>query len=198
MEANSTFILVISDSHGGTANLAAVLEWAQSGICAYAFDAAVFLGDGFADLSPVSARTGFPLSWHAVRGNGDYESTVHDNKVLEIPGKNPAQRSSRRLFLSHGHRYRVEEGVSSIAAAARGAGAEAALFGHIHVPYRANVDGIFLLNPGSISRPRNNAGCTFAVLECPDSGPLAARFFNMTDQRCREIKLGGENKPDSG
>jgi len=193
MKLDSSFLLLISDSHGGTASLATVLEWTQSAMCTHTFDAAVFLGDGFADLAPASACTGFPLSWHSVRGNGDYQSNIDDSKVLEIPGKNPAQRSSRRLFLSHGSRYRVEDGITSIAAAARSAGAEAALFGHTHVPYCAVVDGIFLINPGSVSRPRSKIGCTFAVLECPDSGPLAARFFNLTGlnppNQCREITV---------
>jgi len=187
MESNSTFFLVISDSHGGTANLEAALEWAQSSV--YTFDAAIFLGDGYADLAQASARTGFPLSWHAVRGNVDYQQTIHTTKELEIPAKNPAQKSSRKLFLSHGNHYRVEEGCQILAAVARSARAEAALFGHLHVPQCTNVDGIFLLNPGSISRPRSSIGCTFAVLECPDSGPLAARFFNLENQQCREITL---------
>jgi len=192
MESSGSFVLVISDSHGSTASLATVLEWAETA-CDHTFDAAIFLGDGFADVDPASARTGFSLPWHAVRGNGDYQSYIHDNMVLEFPGKNPALHSSRKLFLSHGSRYRVEEEFTSIAAAARSAGAEAALFGHTHVPYCATMDGIFLLNPGSISRPRSNAGCTFAVLECPDSGPLAARFFYLTGfnppNQCREIKV---------
>ena len=186
MEQNSTFILVISDSHGSVTNLSTVLEWTQS-TCPYTFDAAVFLGDGFEDLAPASARAGFPLSWHAVRGNGDYHPSINLNMILEIPGKNPAQNSSRKLFLSHGNRYRVEESCIAIASVAQSAGAEAVLFGHTHVPYRATENGIFLLNPGSISRPRSNAGCTFALLECPDSGPFAASFFVLEDRQCREI-----------
>jgi len=182
MGLNGSFILVISDSHGGVANLAAVLDWAQSARCPHAFGTAVFLGDGFSDLATASARSGFPLPWHAVRGNGDYQSSIQDSKILEI--------SSRKLFLSHGSRYRVEDGCQAITAAAWNSGAEAAIFGHTHVPYCATVDGIFLLNPGSISRPRSNAGCTFAILECPESGPLAARFFSLTDDlQCREFTL---------
>jgi len=167
---SSSSILVISDSHGDSAALTTVLEWTQSA-GTDAFEAAVFLGDGYEDLTLASTRAGFALPWYAVRGNGDYHYTVPDNMVLEI--------SARKLFLSHGSRYNVREGCKTIAAIARNAGAEAALFGHTHIPYCATVDGIFLLNPGSISRPRSNAGCTFAVLECPDSGPLAARFFRL-------------------
>jgi putative phosphoesterase len=170
---DTSFILVISDSHGDVISLTAILEWTRNtGFCV--LDVAVFLGDGFEDLATASLRSGFTLPWHTVRGNCDYDFTIPDNMALEIPGK------GRTLFLSHGHCYRVREDVKTIAAAARNAGAEAALFGHTHIPYCATVEGIFLLNPGSISRPRSNSGCTFAVLECPNSGPLAARFFSLT------------------
>jgi len=159
--------LTISDSHGNTAALTAALKWA----CNVKIDAAVFLGDGCEDLGLASARTGFTLSWNMVRGNGDYFYSVPEDTVLEICG--------RKLFLTHGNRYNVREGYKSIAAAARHAGAEAALFGHTHIPYCGIMDGIFLLNPGSISRPRDSVDCTFAVLECANSGPLAARFFKL-------------------
>jgi len=191
MEQNNTFILAISDSHGGIANVVTVLKWAQS-TCIHTFDAAIFLGDGFEDISPASARAGFSLPWHAVRGNVDYQTSINYNMILEIPAKNPELSSSRKLFLSHGNRYRVEEDFIAIASVAQDAGADAVIFGHTHVPYCATENGIFLLNPGSISRPRSNAGCTFAVLECPDSGPLSATFFQLTeDFQCREITLRG-------
>jgi putative phosphoesterase len=174
---SSSSILIISDSHGNISAMTNVLKWTQK-TDADAFHAAVFLGDGYEDLNLASARTGCNLQWHAVRGNGDFQFSIPDNVTLEI--------ATRKLFLSHGNRYNVRENYKNITAAARNAGAEAALFGHTHIPYCATVDGIFLLNPGSISRPRSSADCTFAVLECPDSGPFAARFFRL-------IQSGGEN-----
>jgi len=177
---SNSSILIVSDSHGDIAALTTVLEWTQNDDDdADAFEAAVFLGDGYEDLSLASARVGFVLPWHAVRGNGDYDFSIPDNIKLEI--------ADRKLFLSHGNRYDVREGCKTIAAIARNAGAEAALFGHTHVPYCATVDGIFLLNPGSISRPRSNTGCTFAVLECPHSGPLAARFFRLVNSGGKKV-----------
>ena len=167
---SSSSILVISDSHGNISALIAALKWAENA----SIDAAVFLGDGWEDLPLASARAGFSLPVHAVRGNGDFTSSIPDYMVLES--------SARKLFLSHGNLFRVRDGYKTIAAAARNAGAEAALFGHIHIPYCAVTNGIFLLNPGSIGRPRSDAGCTFAVLECPASGPLAARFFRLANR----------------
>ena len=167
---SSSSVLVISDSHGNIAALTTALKWA----CNADIHAAAFLGDGYEDLNLASARAGFDLPWHTVRGNGDYCFSVPDNMTLEVSG--------RALFLSHGNRHNVREDCKTIAAAARNAGTEAALFGHTHIPYCATVNGMFLLNPGSIGRPRSDAGCTFAVLDCPVSGPLAARFFRLKNR----------------
>jgi len=172
MSASS--ILVISDSHGNISTLTTALRWAYDA----KLDAAAFLGDGCDDISLASARTGFSLPWYTVKGNGDYLASVPDYLVMEVSG--------RKIFLAHGNRYNVREGYTSIAAAARRMGAEAALFGHTHISYCETVEGIFLLNPGSISRPRDSNDCTFAILDCPDSGPLAARFYKL-------VKHGGES-----
>jgi predicted phosphodiesterase len=73
----------------------------------------------------------------------------------------------------------VDRGFQDIAAAAGTAGAEAALFGHTHVPFCGIHRGIFLLNPGSIARPRSSAGPSFALLNCPARGPLSASFRGL-------------------
>ena len=169
MRAHSS-VLVVSDSHGHVAALMAVLKWAYD----LNLDAALFLGDGYEDLALASARTGFSLPWHAVRGNGDFTSSVPDYLAVEFSG--------RKVFLTHGQHYRVREGCKTLVTTAGYAGAEAALFGHTHIPHCEIVNGIFLLNPGSISRPRGGPDCTFAVLECPESGSLAARFFKLVNR----------------
>ena len=182
----SSSILVISDSHGNVSALTAVLDWARQVQLAQneIFDAAIFLGDGADDLPLSSARTGFSIPWHKVRGNGDINFSIPASCVVEFSGRqNPGEHpggSTRKLFLTHGNRYDMSSGGKMIISAAKAAGAEAALFGHTHVPHCSLLDGIFLLNPGSIGRPRSEAGPTFAILEIPVTGPLKARFFRLT------------------
>jgi putative phosphoesterase len=175
--AGDVSVLVISDSHGNVPALAAALGWVCSGArdrVPAAFTAAVFLGDGAPDLAPASGEAGFTLPWYRVRGNGDLDFSIPETLVPEIPG------TDRRLFLAHGNRHGLERGYDTVAAAARAAGAEAALFGHTHVPVRGTRGGILLLNPGSIGRPRSRSGPSFAVLNCPPSGPLGVRFFGLS------------------
>jgi putative phosphoesterase len=198
----SSSILVVSDSHGHLPALTAALRWAAGKLPSPGgkgpppLDAAVFLGDGAEDLEAASAEAGLTLPWYIVRGNGDMNFSIPDTLILEIPVGGETGGASRpggpvetrRIFLAHGNRHGVDAGPAAIAAAARFAGAEAALFGHTHVPYCGMLEGIFLLNPGSIGRPRSRAGPSFAVLDCPARGPLSARFWGLV-QKGRNISV---------
>jgi len=192
MNKDSASILVVSDSHGNIPALTVVLAWARQVSSPGQeilpqdtdFAAAIFLGDGGDDIERASAEAGFAVPWYKVRGNLDHNFSIQDFLVLEI---------NRKLFLAHGNRYAVDSGGQTIAAAAKAAGAEAALFGHTHTPHCSMVNGIFLLNPGSIGRSRSDAGPTFAVLECPAKGPLSARFYSLVSKgrklEVRELEM---------
>ena len=189
-------ILIVSDSHGEVPALTAVFKWAKSLAVKNtgnngnkpAINAAFFLGDGAGDLEAAAAESGFILPWYKVRGNVDPYFSIPDYLVLDIPESGQTGFPSRKCFLVHGNRHGVGSGTQIIAAAARDAGAEAAFFGHTHVPHCSVQNGIFVLNPGSIGRPRSDAGPTFAVLECPPTGLLRARFFGLVTNR-RKITI---------
>jgi putative phosphoesterase len=93
-----------------------------------------------------------------------------------------------RFFLCHGHRYSLYRDYDTLIAAARNNGADAALFGHTHVPSLDNENGLLLINPGSVGRPRSNAGATFAVIECLPETPLKVEFFGIDPERNYQIK----------
>lgn len=56
---------------------------------------------------------------------------------------------------------------------ARMAGAQAVCFGHSHIPFLTWEEGILLLNPGSLSRPRScsQSGCALLTVENGDIVP---------------------------
>jgi putative phosphoesterase len=165
-------LLVLSDTHGNLPALEAVLKWAESRESGYSFHTAVFLGDGVQDLYRTTAA--FSPEWITVKGNNDYAPAVPEAAVLDFCG--------RRFFLCHGHRYSLYNGYGKLAAAARGAEAEAALFGHIHVPFLENTDGLLLVSPGSIGRPRSSAGACFAVINCIPEKPLDVEFWGVNSR----------------
>lgn len=178
-------LLVLSDTHGNLPALRTVFKWARSRSIA----AAVFLGDGAADLPLAAAETGFNCQWKIVRGNGDPDPAIPETDTLDFGG--------RRFLLSHGHRYALYNGYHSLIAAARNLGAGTILFGHLHVPVLETEDGIVLINPGSLGRPRSRAGATFALIECPAGRPLEIQFRGIgPDGRIRKIRSPRQGSMD--
>ncbi|MCL2197046.1 MAG: YfcE family phosphodiesterase [Treponema sp.] len=176
-------LLVLSDSHGGISALKAVLNWANNyippngTICA-----AAFLGDGLSDLKPSVDATGFICDWKCVSGNNDYGTNLPDALTFDY--------AEHRFFICHGHRYGLYGGHHALIAAARNNNADIVLFGHSHVPHSKTIDGIKLINPGSVARPRSRIGATFAVIEFPESQPINVDFYGIGDEsKIEKLKI---------
>jgi hypothetical protein len=177
-------LLVLSDTHGDAYVLEIVLNWAQDFPKSGGINAAVFLGDGISDLP--RCASGFSCEWKLVRGNNDFDFALPLSDVFDFGG--------HRFYFCHGHRASLYSGFFNLVAAAKNNNADVALFGHTHVPYHKNVDGILLVNPGSLSRPRSDAGATFAVIQCEPGKPLQVEFWELGSRgkikRLTEEKLG--------
>jgi len=172
---DSKKLLVISDSHGRVSALKAVFNWAKDHAPPNdSIIAAAFCGDGIADLRPAADAAGFFCDWQYVSGNNDYDFSTPQAAVFEL--------GNSRFFLCHGHRYSLYGGYNTLISSARGADAGIALFGHSHVPFFKKMDGITLLNPGSIGRPRSRIGATFAVIECASQSEPEAEFYGIGDR----------------
>ena len=68
------------------------------------------------------------------------------------------------IFITHGHGYGVKSSCDPLVKAALAQGADVALFGHTHEALSTQRDGIFLVNPGSVSRARQG-GESYAVID---------------------------------
>jgi len=129
----TTKILVFSDSHGEVDKMADMVK-------KHTPDFIIHLGDYNKDAEILSKR--FPhIPLHAVRGNCDMLSKAPDLEELKIRDK--------RIFLTHGHRYRVKETYDALCNMGHCAGADLLLFGHTHIPYYKQTDNMHILNPGS-------------------------------------------------
>jgi putative phosphoesterase len=162
-------LLVMSDSHGNLASLRAVLSWGKK----HQIDAAVFLGDGAYEVSQVAHETAFTGTLSMVRGNGD--------ALYHIPLTNTVEFAGYTFLITHGHQSRVSEGLDGLVAAAHSLGADAALYGHTHVPFWEEIDGLLVLNPGSVGSPRSNKGASFAVIECPPDEWFKIQYWGIKD-----------------
>lgn len=94
----------------------------------------------------------------AVRGNCDSEV---DEMVLDFPIMSTYSMvlyEGRRLFLTHGHIYN-EDNLPKLA------DGDVFIYGHTHVPKAEKRNGIYILNPGSVTFPKENSPNSYAVLE---------------------------------
>ncbi len=149
-------IIVASDTHGDSTRLLEVLARNKD------FDMLIHLGDGendFPDIQMLYPTKGLVY----VAGNCDYG--VH-------PAEHIATVCGKRIFCCHGHRYRVNYGLELLAAAAAKNECAIALYGHTHVPRIETLDGIMIMNPGSLTLPRGGSERSFGVIEISDSGEI--------------------------
>ncbi len=113
-------------------------------------DALIHLGDHASDADEIERA--FPmLPLCRVRGNCDYyESRYPEELCISWEGVH--------IFLTHGHRYGVKNGLLRLQYAAMEKNAQIALFGHTHSPYCEDLGGLWLLNPGACGGYRPSYG----------------------------------------
>ena len=133
-------ILIISDTHGLLWYLDEVLK--KVGL----IDMLIHCGDIQKDEDPIKEAVNCPV--YMVAGNNDFGSLLEKELFLNIV--------NYHIMVTHGHRYSVGYGLDMLAASAKSKGADIVMFGHTHVPLIKKVDGITLINPGSITIPRQS------------------------------------------
>lgn len=149
-------VIVFSDSHGNSRNLSKALKQHQDA------DMYIHLGDGEVEFNRL--KIDYPqLKMYHVAGNCDYDS-LHPNDLILGADYNV------KIFATHGHRYYVKYSMEAIEAAARENGCQIALFGHTHVSYNSYQNGLYVMNPGSISCPRDGQKPSYGIVEVTKSG----------------------------
>lgn len=139
---------VFSDTHGDLSPLFSLKERLAP------LDAVFHCGDFAEEARDIGAF--FHCPYYAVKGNCDYYCDEPLEKLVTLGGKT--------FLLVHGHTC---TGELSLVYKGQMAHADAVLFGHSHIPYESWHEGILLLNPGSLSRPRglSKAGCVALTIE---------------------------------
>ena len=150
-------LLIFSDTHGYLDSARDVLRRIGSKV-----DAVAHLGDH--DMDAQELQQEFPsLPFHFVAGNNDFGMDTPSWKMIHMGG--------RGILLTHGHKQRVYWGMDTISYWAEEHGADAVLFGHTHRPFYDNGGPILILNPGSISLPRNSIP-SFGILTIEENGRM--------------------------
>lgn len=162
-------ILVISDSHGNNDDVRTAVNKATE---KSPINAIVHLGDvgDFREVESIAGSVG-ALSY-IVRGNTDYAPELKDCNIIDL--------GDHMIYATHGHREGVNFGIENLYYNALQNGCDFAFYGHTHVPFLDEGEDVTILNPGSISRPRQEGHVkTFAILEIDDNGDFEIFFDNI-------------------
>lgn len=153
-------IIIVSDTHGLKKNMQKLVPMIKENI-----DLIIHAGDHFRDSVYLSNETGIPVM--SVVGNCDFDN-VEDEVIFDI--------QDIKILLVHGHRHRVKYGVEFLAEYAESKGANIAIFGHTHVKTNEVVRGVQLINPGSLSQPRDGLDGSYVIMEIKN-GNYSFEFF---------------------
>lgn len=152
-------VLIVSDTHGREQNLAEALE--QTG----PIDQLIHLGDVEGGAEHIRELAGdAPAA--IIAGNNDFFCDLPNERIFTLGG--------HRIFMTHGHGYFVHSGTLYLKREARKKGADIVMFGHTHKPYMEEDNELLVLNPGSLSLPRQEGHRpTYIVMEIADDGQIS-------------------------
>ena len=153
---------LISDTHGS-------LETVFKAIVAMGkLDLLIHAGDHYRDAVKISTALNIPVE--AVAGNCDRWDEGPEEKVLELDGA--------LLFITHGHRYNAKLSITGLINKATELKADAAIYGHTHIPGYCYINGLLIINPGSISKPIAGGSPSYGILEI-NKGSIKPAIFNL-------------------
>ena len=152
-------VLIVSDTHGREQNLAEALE--QTG----PIDQLIHLGDVEGGAEHIRELAGdAPAA--IIAGNNDFFCDLPNERIFTLGG--------HRIFMTHGPGYFVHSGTLYLKREARKKGADIVMFGHTHKPYMEEDNELLVLNPGSLSLPRQEGHRpTYIVMEIADDGQIS-------------------------
>lgn len=101
-------------------------------------------------------------SYQTVRGNMDWESKFPEVRVVETKELN--------VVVLHGHRHQVKRTNDMMLSEAIEHDAKIVFYGHTHIAKVDKEEGIYFINPGSISQPRGSLRVgSYAIYEKNDT-----------------------------
>lgn len=154
---------VLSDTHGDLRRIEVCLS-ALSNV-----DCFLHAGDFYEDAQKIARVSGLKVI--GVTGNCDYMVKGPSEEMIVLGGK--------RLYLTHGHIYRVKRDLRLLIQRSKALGADVTVFGHTHLPLLSKRDGILFLNPGSLHSPRRGYSPSCGLLEISKT-TVKARIITLS------------------
>ena len=158
-------LYIISDTHGNTDKALQIYGRLNS------IDLIIHLGDMERDARKIETLTGKTVI--SVIGNNEISFTKEDFRILETEYGN--------LLLTHGHKQKVKHGLQNLLYRTAELKCKAVFFGHTHFPLFTEENGIYLINPGSLTHPMDGADGSYAIANT-SAGEFSASivYYNVS------------------
>ncbi len=152
-------IIVMSDSHKNYFSLQKIITANRDA------DYFIHLGDGEHDVELLlSLFPDIAPRFYHVTGNCDYNSLNGPVLVLPVGG--------HKIYACHGHNHGVNFTLENLKRIAEANGCDIVLYGHTHARLTKYEDGMYIMNPGSTSSPRNGNKPSYGFIDIVDSGVI--------------------------
>ncbi len=150
-------VLIVSDTHRHNENLEMALNKVGH------VDMLIHCGDAEGTEEKIRELIDCPMC--IVAGNNDFFTRLPADAFFELEG--------RKILVTHGHYHHVSVGVERLVQDGLSRGADIVIYGHTHRPMMEIRNGIVVLNPGSISYPRQSDRTpTYMILETDNYGDV--------------------------
>lgn len=128
--------IIVSDNHGEDTPLWDLVSLYQDEV-----DFFLHCGDSEAEISdPIWEKM------DSVRGNMDGQTP--------FPVVRTETLGDKKIFATHGHLQGVKRSLEDLKEEAEEEKADIVCFGHTHIPFCQQINGVLYINPGSISLPK--------------------------------------------
>ena len=157
-------ILIVSDTHGRNNSYLELVEKWQP------LDMVIHCGDVEGSEYLVSEAAGCKTV--IVQGNNDYFSDLPREIEMEI-GK-------YKVMVTHGHPYYVNMGHEFLAKEASARRINIVVYGHTHRPVIEKMNGVLVLNPGSLTYPRQEGKkSSYIIMEISKNKEPEANIYYL-------------------
>ncbi len=150
-------ILIVSDTHRNNENFLKVVDKEAP------LDLVIHCGDAEGSEYLISKSVG--CRTHIVMGNNDFFS--------DLPREDEFMIAGRKVWVTHGHNYYVSLGNETIKEIARQRGMDIVMYGHTHRPVIEEETDLTVINPGSLTYPRQNGHRpSYVLMEVDENNKL--------------------------
>lgn len=147
-------ILIVSDTHRKNDNYFKLVERVHP-------DMVIHCGDSEGSEYALSQAAGCPVQ--IVMGNNDF--------FCDLPRELEFYVEDLKVWVTHGHNYYVSMNLETLKSEAKHRGVDVVMFGHTHKPFLEISEDLVVLNPGSLSYPRQEGRkATYAMMEIDKQG----------------------------